>query len=447
MENLHTWLSEWSSRSWPWMLNHLWQSTLFVIALAPALLVLRRAPARLRYSASLLASFKFLLPSAAFFVLLARLVPEVGGWFSAENLSALHLTGLLGWFQPATGMGGVSGALHGELYCVLTVLWLTGAVGLALRWWSRHRSLLRALRTARPMTEGAETEALERVRTRLGLKRRVRLALLPGAVEPGVWGILRPVLVLPEEMPRHLSEGELEAIFLHELIHVRRWDNLVASLHMVLCCLFWFHPMIWLLDRRLLAEREEACDERVLELAGGPETYLRGLLKAVRFGIGWRLAGVSSAASTSNFRRRIERIRSGVTRPRSSLTERALLGGGVALLLAFSIAAGPAGPSLAARSQLPLRAEQAERPACSKKLQAESTGGAEAGVHPPSLTEVPVPPAPTAPTREKCKGQGNGRWASKAGRAAHPEAAPSAVPAAASPPTGTIAGTHAAPTR
>jgi BlaR1 peptidase M56 len=45
---------------------------------------------------------------------------------------------------------------------------------------------------------------------------------------------------------------------LHELIHVSRRDNLLGALKMLSCCLFWFRPLIWLIDHKLLAERELA---------------------------------------------------------------------------------------------------------------------------------------------------------------------------------------------
>src|SRR5258706_15717253 len=108
-------------------------------------------------------------------------------------------------------------------------------------------------------------------------------------------------------MADHLSDPELEAVMAHELIHVARWDNLVGNLHMLLCCLFWFHPLTWIIDRRLMNERERACDEAVIALGGEPQVYASSLLKVLKFCLGWRVAGVSYAAG-SNLVRRVERI-------------------------------------------------------------------------------------------------------------------------------------------
>ena len=55
----------------------------------------------------------------------------------------------------------------------------------------------------------------------------------PALLEPGVFGIRRPVLLLPEGITERLTSAQLEAIFTHELCHVRRRDNLAAAIHMV----------------------------------------------------------------------------------------------------------------------------------------------------------------------------------------------------------------------
>lgn len=339
MVDVYDALVSWAARGWPLLLNHLWQSTLFAVALLPAILLLRRAPARVRYALSLLAVMKFLLPSALLLAPLARLVPDLESRLPASSLLSLSLGQLLGLFR-AGGAGAPQPQGWEGLYLALSAVWLTGTVALLLLWRHRQRQLGRLLATARVVGEGPEAELLDEVRSRLGVRRRVRLALLAEGVEPGVCRVWRPLLVMPAEMPRHLTRDELETLFLHELLHVRRWDNLVALLQLAVCCLFWFHPLVWLLDRRLLAEREEACDEGVLEVTGGAEPYIRSLLKAVRFGIGWRLAGVSSAHA-SNFRRRIERLRAGEHRLRASGLHRAMVAATALAMLAFTVAGAP----------------------------------------------------------------------------------------------------------
>jgi beta-lactamase regulating signal transducer with metallopeptidase domain len=108
-------------------------------------------------------------------------------------------------------------------------------------------------------------------------------------------------------MSGQLSDPELESVLMHEVIHIQRRDNLVASLQMILCSVFWFHPLIWIIDRKMLSDREQACDREVCLLGGQSAVYAASLLKVLRFCVGFRMAGVSSAVG-SNLKRRIEAI-------------------------------------------------------------------------------------------------------------------------------------------
>jgi beta-lactamase regulating signal transducer with metallopeptidase domain len=96
--------------------------------------------------------------------------------------------------------------------------------------------------------------------------------------EPGVFGIFRPVMLLPAGIVERLTPEQLLAILLHEANHMRRRDNLTAFLHMLVEAVFWFHPRVWWIGARLVDERERACDEEVLRLGSEPHTYAEGIL-------------------------------------------------------------------------------------------------------------------------------------------------------------------------
>jgi uncharacterized protein (TIGR03435 family) len=105
----------------------------------------------------------------------------------------------------------------------------------------------------------------------------------PGSIEPGIFGIWRPVLLLPEGITEKLASDQLKAILAHELCHARRHDNLIAAIHKVVEAVFWFHPLVWWIGARLLEERERACDEEVLRTGSKPEVYAEGILNTCRF--------------------------------------------------------------------------------------------------------------------------------------------------------------------
>src|SRR4029077_3441034 len=176
-----------------------------------------------------------------------------------------------------------------------------------LIWCMRWRKISVALRNAEPLQEGREAEALRKLQHIAGSRTPIDLVLSRTSLEPGIFGITRPVLVWPEGISKHLEDAHLEAILAHELWHVRRRDNLAAALHMLVEAMFWFHPLVWWLGARLVEERERACDEEVLRLGNSPETYAEGILKVCKLYVESPVLCVSGVTG-ANLKRRIEEI-------------------------------------------------------------------------------------------------------------------------------------------
>src|SRR5262249_38204221 len=130
---------------------------------------------------------------------------------------------------------------------VLYAVWVIGSATFVVSWWQRWRRLRAVLCTASPLDLPIGMEAMTS----------------PVFAEPGVFGVRRPVLLLPAGITDRLTPPQLEAIAAHELCHVRRRDNLATAIHMGVEALFWFHPLVWWLGARLMDERERACDEEV----------------------------------------------------------------------------------------------------------------------------------------------------------------------------------------
>jgi TonB family protein len=336
----HEWWAEVSSEIWPVAFNHLWQSTLFFCLAAVAVAVLRKAPARARYTVWLIASLKFAIPSMVLAAILAwwgidltRLLPKAA---SSPGSAGDEIT----VFEIAvTTLDAPEHSSHSELTCTLSLVWAAG-FALVLGLWLRSKwELSRMLRPGTVTESGPEAEAVDRVRRWLGMTRAPKLILSPRIVEPGVLGVFRPKLLFPKKISEHLETAELEAVIMHELVHVQRRDNLAATLHMVLCAVFWFHPLVWLIDRRMLADRERACDQEVCRLGGESSAYTRGLLKVLQFSIGLRTAGVS-AASGSDLGRRIKQIMETKVEQDKGLLPRAVVIGMSIAVIAFMLAAG-----------------------------------------------------------------------------------------------------------
>jgi bla regulator protein BlaR1 len=135
----------------------------------------------------------------------------------------------------------------------------------------------------------------------------IRLVSSAAKLEPGVFGIFRPVLWLPAGIGDRLDDAELEAILAHELCHIRRRDNLLASIHMAVEAIFWFHPLVWWLGSRLEEERERACDEEVVRMGGEPQIYAESILKVCEFYLASPVA-CAAGVTGGELKKRIEGI-------------------------------------------------------------------------------------------------------------------------------------------
>jgi len=126
----------------------------------------------------------------------------------------------------------------------------------------------------------------------LSIKKNVR-AVVSGRVDtPQVIGFLKPVILVPLACINGLTTEQLEAVLLHELIHIKRNDYLVNLFVASAEILFFFNPFVKQLVAAVRSEREYSCDDMVLQFQYQPQQYASALLalekertSAVTFGI------------------------------------------------------------------------------------------------------------------------------------------------------------------
>lgn len=120
---------------------------------------------------------------------------------------------------------------------------------------------------------GAEPLLLEfdRLRADMKLTRPVRLGISEEAATPMAAGFFRPMILLPPGMAPLLNSASgrlrLEGVLRHELAHVARRDDWTNLLQQILHAVYFFHPGVCWLARRMTLEREIACDDHVLAAA------------------------------------------------------------------------------------------------------------------------------------------------------------------------------------
>lgn len=292
--------------------NHLWQSTLFIGAAWLLTLALKKNHSSIRHSIWFAASLKFLLPFSLLVALGRHLEWSGGSGIAQPRLSALENfslpfarfdTSVLAPTTPSTSAASATTAI----YSVVSGGWLVGFAAVVLYRFVRSRRVRALAAQAKPLTEGREIEAMRRVQSQRCSHVRVGLASSPSAIEPGVRGIVHPVLLLPSGIADRLSDQQLAAVLAHELSHVQRRDNMTAALHMMVETVFWFHPLVWWIGSRLVDERERACDEDVLQFDHEPQVYAGAILKVCEFYLASPMTYVSGVTG-SNLKKRIEAI-------------------------------------------------------------------------------------------------------------------------------------------
>lgn len=326
--------------------DHLWQSTLFAVVAALLTLTLRGNQARTRYWLWLAASVKFLIPFSLL-VWIGNHLPWASTsstgtsdvvYVTVEELSRPFTQA----GAPAIGKVAPSLALSSPMHMVASILavaWLCGFVTVILVWCVRWKRIAAALRSAVPLREGREVEALRRVEKAAQIGTNVELLLSRTSLEPGIFGLRRPVLVWPEGISERLENDHLEAILAHELWHVRRLDNLAAVQHMVVEAIFWFHPLVWWLGARLLDERERACDEQVLESGSQRSVYAESILKVCEFCVEAPLPCVSGVTGADLKKRMVHIMSENVAR-KLNFVKKLLLSSAAIVAIALPVGFG-----------------------------------------------------------------------------------------------------------
>jgi beta-lactamase regulating signal transducer with metallopeptidase domain len=161
----------------------------------------------------------------------------------------------------------------------LDALWLAGVLFLSMRalggWWLIRR-LRRRTHQRAPHTLLLRLDVLRR---QMGIRRLVDLRLSERIASPFTAGVLRPWILLPVTALTGLSSEQLEVVLFHELAHIRRADYLWNLLQTMVETLFFFHPAVWWISRRVREERELSCDDIAVKKCSDPTLYASALLR------------------------------------------------------------------------------------------------------------------------------------------------------------------------
>ena len=307
------------SRVWtefgPAIGNHLWQSTLFVAAVALLTLAFRSNRASTRYWLWLAASVKFLIPFSILIKAqkLRRFVP-FGSPCRVRSVVSLTIMQLNQPFDaqsaavvahPAVSSAGALQLLS-RFAPFLFVVWLVGTLVVLTVWFARWQRISAIAKRATPLREGAEAESLARLQDGDASERRVEIVSTADAIRTGHIRNRAADAAVACGDARASFGSTIESIGRHELCRGSA-INLTAMVHMLVEALFWFHPFVWWIGGRLW--RIASGDEAVVDSGRERRVYAESILKVCEFCVESPLPCVPGV-SGADLKRRIAMIMS-----------------------------------------------------------------------------------------------------------------------------------------
>ncbi len=199
--------------------------------------------------------------------------------------------------SPPTALDGVSW---------LVPLWMAGVLVCYVRIFIGWLAALRLRRRGVCAAPEVWQSRLDKLAVRLKLSRPVVLLESCLADVPVVIGWFRPVILAPLGVLAGLSESQVEAILVHELAHIRRYDYAVNLLQGFVEGLLFYHPAVWWISRLVRAERENCCDDVVIAHCPDARAYAAALATLEQ---NRPIAGEAVLAATGgNLMKRIHRL-------------------------------------------------------------------------------------------------------------------------------------------
>src|SRR6202140_16840 len=128
------------------------------------------------------------------------------------------------------------------------------------------------------------------VSSSISISRSITIATSEYVRVPAAIGFWKRTIVLPAWALRELPAQDLNVILLHEFAHLRRWDDWTNLIQKIVRALFFFHPAVWWIEKRISVEREMACDDAVLAETANPHGYAACLVSLLEKNLAHRLA-------------------------------------------------------------------------------------------------------------------------------------------------------------
>ncbi len=195
-----------------------------------------------------------------------------------------------------------------SLLMIISVLYLVCltflSIKLLLQLWQ-----IRTLKSGTSAPDNALQEIFKSVKLKIGLVQNVVLKLSNKISTPLMYGVIKPIILLPATLVTQIDFKQLELVLLHELAHIKRNDFLFNIIQSIIETILFFNPAMWLISSMVRKEREYACDDLVINNSNEPKLYANALLTLSTFQLSYNAQTMAmSGHKKSSLFNRIKRI-------------------------------------------------------------------------------------------------------------------------------------------
>ncbi len=243
------------------MLGWLFESTLHISVFICLILVLKavtrgRLPAWWSYGLWILLVFRMLLPWGIETPL------SIFNFFPAPPGNEVYMPLLMSQELNIPFLEDASSAV--SLDRILLTVWLAGILFFTITTLFKNLAFWAAIRRVSPVTDSSVLDLQDECRALLGCRKPVQVVVTEKVKSPGLFGYLKPRLLLPPDFLDTVKKDELQCVFYHELGHLKSHDIGISWLVAVLQVVYWFNPFVWYAFHNMRVDQEVACDAYVL---------------------------------------------------------------------------------------------------------------------------------------------------------------------------------------
>jgi bla regulator protein blaR1 len=292
------------------LIHSLWEGLAVLFLILSATSLAGKVNAKLRY-ALLVSGLMLLLAGffATWYLVYHKNIHavQIVRYASVMDHTAMHAPESASWVLSPSGL---TSLIHQflEPYCPLLALgWILGFVFMFLRMTGGLYLSYKIIREAF-QPDPSMLVMFENAKNKLGISAMPKFRLTCRKISPMVIGILKPCVIMPVAILSGLTTGQVEAILVHELAHIRRFDHVVMILQTVATQILFFHPVAWYLSREINRERENCCDDIVMNTFSDPINYIKALTMIQELNVGGPVLTNALTGTSKTLLSRVKRL-------------------------------------------------------------------------------------------------------------------------------------------